>query len=90
MRSRYCAFVLCDSDYLAKTWHRSTRVERIDFTPEQEWLSLRIVEARTDGDKATVEFKARSRIGGRSHVLHEVSRFVREADLWFYLDGIVQ
>lgn len=90
MRSRYAAFTQCDSEYLAATWHPSTRPQRIDFTPEQEWLLLRIIAAQTDGDTATVEFKARSRIGGRSHVLHEVSRFVREEDRWFYLDGIVR
>lgn len=90
MRSRYAAFVQCNNAYLTATWHPSTRPQRIDFTLGQVWLSLSIIETQTDGDTATVEFKARSRIGGRSHVLHEVSRFAREADRWFYLDGIVR
>ncbi len=30
---------------------------------------------------------ARYKVGGRAHRLHEISRFLREADRWFYLDG---
>jgi len=32
---------------------------------------------------------ARSKLGGRAHRLHEVSRFVREGGRWFYLTGEV-
>jgi SEC-C motif domain protein len=87
MRSRYTAFVLENADYLVATWHPSTRPETMGFTPEQEWLQLKIVGAHADGDKATVEFIARSRIGGANHVLHEVSRFVREQGQWLYVRG---
>ena len=87
MRSRYAAFVRLDSGYLLDTWHPSTRVAQVDFTPGQEWLLLRIIETQSEGDAATVEFTARSRTGGQSHVLHEISRFVREDGRWFYLDG---
>lgn len=87
MRSRYAAFVQLDSRYLLETWHASTRPSRIDFTPDQDWLLLRVIEAQSEGDTATVEFSARSRIAGRSQVQHEVSRFVRERGRWFYLDG---
>ncbi|MFY0613674.1 MAG: hypothetical protein JXQ99_19240 [Hyphomicrobiaceae bacterium] len=90
MRSRYAAFVEQNSDYLLWTWHASTRPGRIDFTPGQQWLLLRIIDAHTDGDAATVEFVARSRVAGQSHVLHEVSRFIRESDRWFYVDGEVR
>jgi SEC-C motif-containing protein len=37
--------------------------------------------------RATVEFVARYKVGGRAHRLHEVSRFVLEEGRWFYLDG---
>jgi SEC-C motif domain protein len=44
-----------------------------------------------DEDHATVEFVARSKLGGRAHRLHETSRFVREpaglGGRWFYVDG---
>ena len=90
MRSRYTAFALKDAAYLTVTWHRSTRPSRIDFTPDQEWSLLRIVAADEIEDSATVEFVARSRIGGRIHELHEVSRFIREQGRWFYVDGVSQ
>ncbi len=90
MRSRYAAFVEQNSDYLVNTWHASTRRAHIDFTPGQQWLLLRIIDAQADGDTATVEFVARSRIAGQTHVLHEVSRFVRDSDRWFYVDGEVR
>ena len=89
MRSRYTAFALEDAAYLTN-WHRSTRPSRIDFTPDQEWILLRIIAADEIEDTATVEFVARSRIGGRIHELHEVSRFIREQGRWFYVDGVSQ
>ena len=87
MRSRYSAFALGKPDYLAATWHASTRPDHIGIEPERIWLQLRVVEARTEGDRATVEFIARSRLGGAGQALHEVSRFVREAGRWYYVDG---
>ena len=87
MRSRYAAFVLQNAAYLKATWHASTRPERIDFTPGQEWLLLRVIRTRSDGDRATVEFIARSRVAGRMHEQHEVSRFVRIGGHWQYVDA---
>ena len=87
MRSRYAAFVVHNAAYLLATWHPSTRPAATDFTPDQEWQLLRIIAAETSGEHATVEFKARSRIAGRSDVLHETSRFIRERDQWLYVDG---
>jgi SEC-C motif domain protein len=90
MRSRFSAFVLKDAAYVRATWHPTTRPAFLDFAPGQEWLSLQVRAADTDGDHATVEFVARSRIGGTSHALHEVSRFVRERGQWFYVDGMIR
>jgi SEC-C motif domain protein len=89
MRSRYAAFVTRDAAYVSATWHHSTRPASMDFAPSQEWLSLQVRAASGSGDSATVEFVARSRIGGASNVLHEVSRFVREHGRWFYVDGMI-
>ena len=47
------------------------------------------ISASMDVDHGTVEFVARSKLGGRAHRLHEVSRFVRENGRWFYRDGDV-
>jgi SEC-C motif-containing protein len=90
MRSRYAAFALHNAAYLSATWHPSTRPAHIDFNPGQVWMLLKVLEANEEGDRATVEFTARSRIGGSSHLLHEVSRFVREGGQWFYVDGVIR
>jgi SEC-C motif-containing protein len=104
MRSRYTAYTLRDEPYLLSTWHPSTRpaAPLFDENERLQWLGLEVESAlrlrqrkanlpeKPDAD--TVEFVARYKIGGRAHRLHEVSRFVREADRdgvqrWYYLDG---
>jgi len=91
MRSRYSAFVLGLSDYLLATWHPSRRPPAIDFEPGLRWLGLQIKHQASTGEgAATVEFVARSKLGGRAHRLHETSRFVREGGQWFYVDGDIK
>lgn len=89
MRSRYSAFVRCDESYLLATWHPRQRPASVPFERQQKWLGLKIVDvAITGAATSEVEFIARYRVGGGSaERLHERSRFVREHDRWFYLDG---
>lgn len=89
MRSRYAAFVLDLRAYLLATWHASTRPAELEPPePGLKWLGLDVKRAAMqDADHGTVEFVARSKLGGRAHRLHEVSRFVREDGAWFYVDG---
>ena len=88
MRSRYSAFALQNAAYLLSTWHPTTRPARLDFTLGQLWVLLKVMTTATEGEQATVEFIARSKIGGRLHDLHEVSRFVWESGRWDYVDGV--
>ena len=90
MRSRYSAYVLGDVDYLAASWHPATRPPVIDLGEPVNWLGLKIVAARDGGSgdsEGTVEFVARYKIAGRAFRLHEISRFVRQADRWTYFSG---
>lgn len=93
MRSRYSAYVLQLAEYLLATWHPSTRPSGIEPDPPGlKWLGLEVRRhAVQDADHATVEFVARSKLGGRAHRLHETSRFVREPagaeGRWLYVDG---
>ncbi len=91
MRSRYCAYVLDLGDYLLHTWHVSTRPARVPpAEPGLRWLGLQVRSHLLQGtDAATVEFIARSKLGGRAHRLQETSRFVREGGRWYYVDGDV-
>jgi SEC-C motif-containing protein len=89
MRSRYSAYVLDRLDYLLATWHPDTRPGQL--APNESglrWLGLEVRSHQChDADHATVEFVARSKLGGRAHRLHEISRFVRENGRWYYVDG---
>ena len=89
MRSRYSAYVLCNEQYLLETWHPRTRPRSIPFSKNQKWLGLSIVNASTTGAaSAEVEFIARSRASNAAAVRQqERSRFVREGERWFYVDG---
>ena len=89
MRSRYSAFVLGQSDYLLATWHPSTRPAGLEpLPPGLRWLGLEVRRHHSaDEAHATVEFVARSKLGGRAERLHEISRFVRENGRWMYLGG---
>ncbi|MGX9718498.1 YchJ family protein [Stenotrophomonas acidaminiphila] len=94
MRSRYCAYVTGNADYLLATWHADTRPQALslDDAPGQrtQWLGLDVKRHRVTGaDTAEVEFVARYRVGGGSAVrLAEHSRFVREDGRWYYLDAL--
>lgn len=89
MRSRYSAYVRDLIGYLLATWHPSTRPAALEPNPAGlRWLGLEVkAHALQDDTHATVEFVARSKLGGRAHRLHETSRFVREEGRWFYVDG---
>jgi len=91
MRSRYSAFVLKDSKYLSLSWHPSTRPLEIDLESEPlEWLGLSVIEARNGGKddlEGMVKFRARFEHHGKPGELVENSRFIREGERWFYLDG---
>ena len=104
MRSRYSAYTLRNEAYLRATWHPGTLPVAAIVDPDEklQWLGLEVKSALRlrqrkanlpeKQDEDTVEFVARFKVGGRAHRLHEVSRFVREADSlgalrWFYVDG---
>lgn len=89
MRSRYSAFVLDLTDYLRATWHPQTRPDAV--APNEaglRWLGLEVKRHEVQDDThATVEFVARSKLGGRAYRLQELSRFERIDGVWFYKDG---
>jgi SEC-C motif-containing protein len=89
MRSRYSAFVLGLADYLLETWHPAHRPPRIEPDPPGlSWLGLQVKRhASADATHATVEFVARSKLGGRAHRHHELSRFEKLDGRWLYVDG---
>jgi SEC-C motif-containing protein len=89
MRSRYTAFVEGDVAHLERTWHPRTRPTNIEIDPDLAWEGLTVDEAVSDGDTATVAFRARWREGSRRGMLAERSTFARRAGRWFYVEGDV-
>lgn len=90
MRSRYTAYALGLAPYLLATWHPQTRPAALDLAepPLPKWLSLTVqAHQRQDDTHATVTFIARFRSQGKGHRLHETSRFLREDEQWYYVDG---
>jgi SEC-C motif-containing protein len=90
MRSRYTAYVLKLENYLLATWHPETRPQalNLDEEPSIKWLGLEVKRAEAEGDAAEVEFVACYRIGGgKAERLHEISRFKRMDNRWYYVTG---
>ena len=92
MRSRYSAYVLGLRDYVLDTWHASTRPEAMErFDSGVKWLGLTVKRAWVvSKDEGFVEFIARSRApgGGPALRLEELSRFLRVAEHWQYVDAV--
>lgn len=90
MRSRYTAYTLDREDYLLATWCATTRPAslELDNGPRSKWLGLEVkCHDSPAPDQAVVEFIARYKVNGRAHRLHEISRFVRKAGRWLYVEG---
>ena len=94
MRSRYTAYHQGDIDYLIATHHPTQRSagQRQAIAKSMvhtTWQGLRVLatEAGQPGDRrGVVEFVAYYQ-DPRPGQVHERSRFVRQKDRWFYLDG---
>jgi len=96
MRSRYSAYALAQGrgtghpsllEYLLKTWHPSTAPGDLELGP-MNWTGLEVLHQEASDDAGVVEFVAHHKVDGRGATLHELSRFVREAGVWLYVDGV--
>ena len=94
MRSRYTAFTQANADYLLDTWHPSkhnglSADELRQSALSIDWQRLDILHSseQREAGEGTVEFKAWYKTDAGLVALHERSRFVREDNRWFYLDG---
>jgi len=83
MRSRFSGFVLGLTDYVKQSWHSSTRPNDLKLAPDEHWLKLDIISAKSQH----VHFRAFFEDDGEFLVLEEISDFVFEAPHWFYVSG---
>jgi SEC-C motif-containing protein len=96
MRSRYSAFALKQMKYVEDTTDPQTKVG-FDMKANEEWAqaaqfqNLEVLSSSQDGNKGMVEFKATFQIGDQEpQVHHEVSKFRKQAGIWYFRDGKVK
>ena len=95
MRSRYTAYVRGAMDHVIGTHDPATRDQHDAaaakrWSAETDWLGLEILatERGLAGDaEGVVEFVARGVTAGKPFAQHERSRFRRDGDRWYYVDG---
>ena len=91
MRSRYTAFVRHHAQHIQSSWHTRTRPKLLNFDDHPVvWLGLKI-NSRQDGlvsdSSGIVDFTCSYLENGQLCKLQEVSQFLKENDLWYYLQG---
>lgn len=89
MRSRYCAYVLADVDYLLKTWHPDHRPDRHHLNiSDNHWIGLKIKSSQSgqaNDSSGTVHFIARFKVNGKAQKLEENSLFKKMNGRWLYI-----
>lgn len=95
MRSRYSAFVLGETGFLAATLSTEMRtdfdqIEAEKTSKDTKWLGLEVRAVSGGGkkdDHGTVEFVARFRINNQQRIHHELAEFTRENGRWICSGG---
>lgn len=98
MRSRYCAYVRGQIDYLVGTTLAAVRTTDLwvnykSTADSIQWIGLEVMSASQGGaeDKTgKVEFKASYIQDGEQAIHHEWSRFRRSGGNWYYVDGVLE
>ncbi|WP_100641135.1 YchJ family protein [Alteromonas facilis] len=92
MRSRYTAYAVKQYDYILETYVASTRPS---ISPEELgadntntlWLTLEITDSELSPEYGYVSFRAFYKDKAHAYCLAEKSRFVKQDEEWFYVDG---
>ncbi len=93
MRARYSAHVLRLLDFVIDTYHPSCQAhlerDAIIDSINGEWLGLEVVRTwfANHDNEGFVHFKAFYAANQQKCCLEEQSRFVKEQQQWFYIDG---
>ncbi len=88
MRSRYVAYVKVAMPYLKDTLAPESHSDYSEkdareWAQSSEWLGLDIIEAKGN----TVEFVVKYKQDGKTLEHHEVSKFKKQGDRWYFLEG---
>lgn len=88
MRSRYSAYVLKNENYLLKTWHHSTRPALLELEKDKaQWKKLAVIFSSDQEVHFAAFFSTHESDSEKFFSLYEESKFIKENDCWFYLNG---
>jgi len=95
MRSRYTAYAKKNIGYLYSSLHPDHRKDYDEKSTRQwaersQWHSLEILDTSGGGEadtEGTVEFIATFTEGGARREHHELARFQKDDDRWYFVDG---
>ncbi|MGV3344257.1 YchJ family metal-binding protein [Enterobacteriaceae bacterium LUAb1] len=98
MRSRYSAWYTKNANYLIATWHPQCHPQRFldritaNFS-DTEWQALNVISyaaGRNENEGFVTFFASYSHPEKQQRgVVYERSRFLRENERWYYIDGII-
>ncbi|MGJ0334818.1 YchJ family metal-binding protein [Aliarcobacter cryaerophilus] len=97
MKSRFSAFAFCKSDYIIKTTHQkncdfsldtfSWRDDIEKFSKNTSFENLEILDFIDSEIESFVTFKATLFQNKKDISFIEKSRFLKESNIWLYVDG---
>ncbi len=93
MRARFSAHVLKLTDFVVATYHPSCNAlaekEAIAQSVDNHWTRLEVVssESGSNDDEGYVTFNAYLIENSQEICLSERSRFIKEEQQWYYIDG---
>lgn len=90
MRSRYTAFVLCNTSHLLATWDTLFKPPSLALDDSSTWLRLEIIQSSdvtANDSSGYVYFKAFFIEQNTLVTLTEKSRFIRRNEKWYYQEG---
>lgn len=91
MRSRYCAFVKGQYEYLVATHHIDFRsgmtAETLAQGQHPNWLGLTVEASHSVGVRGEVTFKAWYKDNTRIDAIYEHSLFCLKDGRWYYTEG---
>lgn len=98
MRSRYSAFAVGNAKYLVKTrapaMRESNDLQQLNqLIKNTQWLGLSIIDTELGMETdqiGEVEFVAAYSNGDEVGQLKERSRFIKDGECWYYLDGDIK
>ena len=97
MKSRYCAYAVSNANYIISTSHEknidfstdlnSWKKDILSFCTNTKFEKLEIIDFIEDEIESFVTFKAYLFQNNQDVSFVEKSRFLKENDKWFYVDG---